>query len=99
VAKLYITEFTDIARNFNSGPMAAPAAPPVASQAVTFTTTTQSAAFNVATKLIMVQADAICSVEIGADPTATVNSMRMAAGETRFYGVTPGHKIAAVTNS
>ena len=99
MAKLYITEFTDLGRNFSGLAMAAPSAPPVASQAVTFTTTTQSAAFNDATKLIMVQADAVCSIEIGSDPTATTNSMRMAAGETRFYGVTPGHKIAAVTNT
>jgi len=59
----------------------------------------QSSAFNAITKIIGVHTDAICSIEIGADPTATANSRRLAAGSTEYFEIIPGHKIAVITNT
>lgn len=59
----------------------------------------QSAAFNAKTKFISVHADAICSVKFGANPTAVATEGRMAANETRYFGVQPGDKIAVIQNT
>jgi hypothetical protein len=33
------------------------------------------------------------------NPTAVATAQRLAANETRYYGVNPGEKIAVITNS
>ncbi len=73
--------------------------PAVASQAVAFTaTSTQSAAFNASTGIIRVHVDAIALVEIGGtSPTATSTSLRMVAGQTEYFVVLPGQKLAVKT--
>jgi hypothetical protein len=92
MAKLYVTEYNDY--NLNSAQE-----PPVAVQAFTYSTTTQSSAFAAGTRLIRVHTDSICSVLVGRNPTATTSSPRMAAGTTEYFSVEAGLKIAAVTNS
>ena len=99
MAKLWITEFA-----YQAGTAAiynplldAAQLPAVAGQVVTFTTTTQSAALSASTKFVRVIADADCHIETGANPTATTGSMKLIAGAAEYFGVTPGHKIAAVT--
>ena len=99
MAKLYVTEYSRLAYVEGSSVGQVGQDPALAEQAFTFTTTTQSTAFNLGTQLIRVHTDAICSVAIGADPTATTSTRRMAAGQTEYFGVRPGHKIAAVTNT
>ena len=60
----------------------------------------QSAAFNTNTQIVRIEADAVCSVEIGgANPTATATSQRMSAGQTEYFAVNPGEKLAVITNS
>lgn len=59
----------------------------------------QSAVFPDGTRLIRVHTDAICSIKIGANPTATADDKRMAANATEYFGVTPGHKLAVITNT
>ena len=59
----------------------------------------QSAAFNAKTTFIAVNVDATCSYSVGADPTATAAAMRLPANGTIYLGVTPGDKIAVITNS
>lgn len=59
----------------------------------------QSSAFNAKTKMIRVHTDAICSIKIGANPTATATTMRMAAGQTEYFEVNPAYKIAIITNT
>lgn len=97
--KLYITEFANL--GFISGrAVQAPAEPPIAEQAVTFSTATSSAAFNENTRFVRLQADGICSIKFGPSPqTATTNNKRMAAGATEFFGVTPGHIVSVVNNT
>lgn len=66
------------------------------SQAVVFTgTSAQSAAIDADS--ICVQATSACFVEIGANPTATVNTSHyIGANQPTYLQMTPGFKIAAV---
>ena len=51
------------------------------------------------TALIRVATDSICSIAIGANPTATTSNMRMAANSVEYFSVMPNHKIAVITNT
>lgn len=96
---LYIAEFAEMqVYNGNLVPMAY--APPLAEQTVAIGgTSTQSAVFNAKTKSIRVHTDAICSIAVGTSPTATATTMRMVAGQTEYFAVTPGHRLAVITNT
>lgn len=100
MAKLYVSEFASAKRVEGHGNTDyLDMQQWKADQAVTFSTATQSAAFNEATHLIRVAADGICSIKVGADPTATTNNLRLIAGQEIILGVRPGWKISAVTNT
>lgn len=70
--------------------------PVLAPQKVSFTTATQSAAFNAATKLIRMVSDADCHVAFGADPTADTDDEKLIAGIPEWRAVTAGHKVSVV---
>lgn len=104
MAKLYVTEFPKQAHQWiGAEPIAAPHAEqggyveqtPVVIGAGSL----KSAAFGGACRLIRVHTDVICSVAIGTDPTASVDTMRLAAGQTEYFGVKPGEKIAVIANT
>lgn len=59
----------------------------------------QSAAFNARTRFIAVNVDATCSYVVGSNPTADANKMRIPQNGTIYLGVTPGDKIAFITNT
>jgi hypothetical protein len=61
--------------------------------------TVLSAAFNAATKIVRLHTDAICSVAFGAAPVAAATNARLAAGATEYFGVSPGSKVAVITNT
>jgi len=72
--------------------------PSTVSQAVTFTTSTQSAAFRSDTRMVRLHTDTNCFIKFGTNPTATTASdARMAANQTEYFKVNPGFKVAAVT--
>ena len=59
-----------------------------------------TAGWNASTRFIMVNTDTACFLKFGgttASLTATTSAHRMAANETRFYGVNPGGVVAVVT--
>lgn len=90
MAVLYITEYL--------GPTAVD--PPLAEQTVAIGgTSAQSSAFNANTRYIRIHTDAICSVLVGSNPTATATKKRMAAGQTEYVAVAGAHKIAVITNT
>lgn len=62
---------------------------------VTYTSSTQSAAFGADTKYIAFRSDSLVHYEVGSNPTATASSMAVSAGETRWIAVDIGDKIAA----
>lgn len=96
----YVTEYCRGAQIENGQLLQVGEEPIVAAERVANAgASTQGSAFNAKTKFIMVHADSICSYKIGANPVAVVGEGRMAAGETRYFGVYPGHKIAFVLNT
>lgn len=66
---------------------------------MTFTTSTQSAAFGSTTSFVEVVSDADCHYVVGTNPTATTNAIKLMAGVSKFFGVEPGQKLAVVTAS
>lgn len=100
MAKVYISEYVTAPIGNNGQLLAAGAEPSSTTQNVAIGgTSTQSSAFGTTTKFIRVHTDAICSFAIGANPTATANSARLAANSTEYFGVTPGQIIAIITNT
>lgn len=59
----------------------------------------QSAAFNAKTKFITFTCDGIMSYLIGSNPTAATTNFRVSADQVITVAVTPGHKMAAITNT
>lgn len=97
MAKLYIAEFE---RPRNQWVNIANAPPIVEQTPVVISAgSLQSAAFNAKTAMIRVATDAICSIAIGTNPTATVNTMRMAADQVEYFSVQPNQLIAVIANT
>lgn len=98
-ATLYVTEF------LGAPPLSvyyqSAKAPAVAAQTVSFTSSSvQSAAFNANTGLLRIQCDAICNVVVGGtNPVATTSSMRLTAGQTEYFVVTAGDKVAVIAGT
>lgn len=93
MAKVYVTEYADIRGN-------APYEPAIALQTVAIAATnTQSSAFNANSNWVRVHTDAICSIAFGLSPVATANYTRLAANQTEYFYVIPGHKIGVITNT
>lgn len=75
-----------------------PPAPTVADQKVAISgASTQSAAFNAKTQMIVITADGACHYKIGEDPTASATTNFLPANTPRPIGVPPGYKIAVIT--
>jgi hypothetical protein len=101
MATVYITEFSNSAIS-PGGQMQVPYEQPLAEQTVAIGgSSVQSNAFNAATGFIRVEVDAICSIEINANPTASTTTARLAANQTEYYGVPKGanFKLAVITNT
>lgn len=98
-ATLYITEITSAPPT--SVYYQAAKMPAVASQTVAISgSSAQSAAFSTTTGLIRIHTDAICNVVIGGtNPTATTSAMRLIAGQTEYFVVTAGDKLAVIAGS
>lgn len=104
MAKLYITEFSALgasSRNPGTAMVAQVARQPAAAEQVLAigASSDQSEEFDPNTVLVRVHADAPCSIVFGADPTATADNARLAAGQTEYFGVSAGLKVAVITNT
>jgi hypothetical protein len=96
MATLYVTEFPP---NMPSALQVA-SMPPIAEQTVAIGVgSAASNAFNGATGLVRLHADVVCSVAFGASPTAAATNARLAAGQTEYFAVRPGMKVAVITNT
>lgn len=95
MATLYITEYRDI-EGMNQVPMEAP----LAEQTVSIGMSAASSnPFGPNTTLVRLHTDAICSVLIGTNPTATASSGRMAANQTEYRGVCPNLVVSVIVNT
>jgi hypothetical protein len=96
---VYVTEHT-LPRIFTGNPLPVVELPPLATQKLTNgATSVQSSAFNAATRMIGVHTDAIVSIAVGVNPTATTSDKRMAAGMTEYFFVEAGQRIAVINNT
>lgn len=99
---LYITEYSRQGRDASGFGMIVADEPPVANQTVAIGgSSTQSSAFNSSTKFVRLHTDAICSVEFGANPTASTSTRRLSANSTEYFSVPAGgsFKVAVISNT
>jgi hypothetical protein len=106
MAVLYITEYAELGIGPAGRVGQMPKETPIVEQTVAIGAgSVQSSAFNAKTRFIRVHTDAICSVLLGANPTASATTGRMAAGQTEYRDVSAGSKsgtafkIAVITNT
>lgn len=97
-ADCYISEYSDILQDPN-GREVPVAGAPITTQRVTYTTSTQSSAFNARTRFIRIVCDAAAHFAFGANPTATANNPYVPANAPEYFGVTPGQEIAVYDGS
>lgn len=104
---LYITEYANTGRELKKNIVQSAEEPRLADQKITIdVTSAQSANLNAKTRVVRLHADAICSVAVGANPTATAAMFRMAAGQTEYMAISDDlflngafPKIAVITNT
>lgn len=94
-----ITEFARIARAPQGDVIPTGEFPAVTQQVAIGAGSVQSAVFADGTSFVRVHTDAVARIDIGANPTASATSPRMAAGATEYFGVKPGHRIAVITTT
>lgn len=101
MASLYITEFRPLAPG-TGVPVQIAEFPALATQKIAIGAEGDSAVFNVATRIIRLHADAICSITItavGVEATATTSMTRLAADQTEYFGVQPGAELSVIANT
>ena len=98
MATCLITEFRD-AQLDGQGYSIPVAKSSLTTQSVTYTTSTQSAAFQDGAKMIRVIADADVYLEFGASPTATATAIKLPANTVEYFGVEQGAKVACYDGS
>ena len=59
----------------------------------------QSAVFPGGTRFVRIQSDVISSIKFGTNPTATTDDKRMTAGQTEYFGVNAGDRVAVIANT
>jgi hypothetical protein len=98
---IWITEYSGQGADRGSRPVSAPLCPALVEQTVVTPSgaSQQSPAFSADTNLVRVHASETVSISIGANPTATANSPRIAAGTTEYFAVLLGHRLAYITNT
>ena len=91
MSNLSIVEYSDLGTDGRGNVVPAGSVPPITTQNVSFTSTTQSNAFNKATKLVEICADANARVVWGTNPTATTTTgSRAPAGAVIYYVIDEG---------
>lgn len=101
MAKAWITEFSRMARDFESRPLQLPEEPPAAEQVVDFTAgVTASTAASAGCRFARVQADTDCHFRVTAAGYATQNASSsyrpLAAGPGEIIGLLPGQTVSFI---
>lgn len=102
MATLYIREHTKQARDANGVETSVPSYPSNAEQTVAIgAASAASAVLQPSTTEVVLCSDAVCSIAVGASPTATAANWRLPANTPVTIGVPPnsGYKIAVITNT
>jgi hypothetical protein len=96
MATLWIREYRDSGVAGAGRPIPVAAEPGTDQTPVTFTTSTQSAAFGATTRFITIIGSAAFHYVVGSNPTATTNALKVPADVPHDIAVTAGHKIAVI---
>jgi hypothetical protein len=98
--KLFVKEYV-VLGNDKKSVAQVPMEPALVEQTpVDFTSgSTQSAAFNDATTLVLLESDTDCHITFGTNPTSTTDKEPLKAGVTKYRSVKPGSalKVAAIS--
>lgn len=97
MAKLTVTEFSLLTET-SLGRTQTVKAPPVTEQQLGISgASNPSAAFNARTVVVRLKTDTACSIAWGSAPVAVSGNCPMEAGQTEYFGVNPGDKVAVIT--
>ena len=98
MGKAFVTEFAGVGAGHGDRYAIPAARDPLASHQINIGSgSTQSDPFEGATTLVRVFAESDCIVAIGVDPNAeTGHQIALGAGQTDYFTVTGGHRIAVV---
>lgn len=102
MALLYVTEYPDLPGAYATWAPQVVREPGIVDQAPVAigAGALASVAFNARTKIVRLHCDAICSVAFGPPGTvATAQNQRMAANQTEYKMVIPGHVVSVITNT
>lgn len=100
MAKVYVTEYEQAARDAAGNVVQMPQEPSVACTVLDVTSGAQvTGALSERTRYVLVSGDAGFSFKVGQNPTATVDDTRV--GSAMFFGLSgnaSGLKVSAITN-
>ncbi len=96
MSTMNVREYERLAVEGSSQFAPAGAEPAVAGENVSYTTTTAGTAFTSTTRFVRVYVDADSYIDFGSAPTAAAGGCFLPAGSVEYFGVQPGHKVAAV---
>ena len=99
MAKLHITEFQRLPKDAMGHIVPIPRMAPLTEQVVSYTTATQSNAFNTKTKFIRLIADAKAHLGFGGAPVADANNSFIPANVAEFFSVNSGEKVSVYDGS
>ena len=100
MATLYITECSEAGFQQVANGLPVAALPALVEQTVAIGgTSEQSSAFSTRTRVIRVHTDAICSILVGSNPTATAAKLRLPADAVEYFAVQPSDKLAVISNT
>lgn len=100
MATLYIRQYTRLAHDESGHPIAAGVEPGF-DNTLAIAAGTGNVAVRAGTKFVRLHTDAICNFACGPDSSAaaTTSNARMVAGQTEFFGASPGMYIAVIAGS
>ena len=103
MATMLIAEYAHLTHDTQGHVVPLPENPPVAEQAVTFSTTASfiSSALSTATRIVRVHCSAIGHLNFGTSTisSTTSNATKLAASTPEYFGVLPGTYIAVTQGS
>lgn len=100
MALLDITEYSRLAQDHNGSRLAAGVEPSSGNSQIPISAVSaKSAAMKEGTRFIRVHTDVNCRIAFGSDPAASGASQRMVGGQTEYFGVIPGIKVAVITSA
>ena len=86
-----ISEYQFVVRDQRNVVVLVAMEPPLATQNITYTTTTQSAKFNERTAFIRIVCDAKAHFVVGTDPSADANDPYLTADTPEYFGLPPNN--------